>query len=162
MDSNAPAPVSGHAPSPEEFSWSDAFLLGYGPMDETHREFVACVRAMLDAPDADFAAALDAFADHAERHFAEEREWMTSTEFPAAGCHADEHDAVMRSVQEVQRMLASGEATVEVGRSLARELVRWFPGHADYMDAPLSHWMVKRSHGGKPVVLRRNLNVQAA
>ena len=44
----------------------------------------------------------------------------------------------------------------ERGRSLARALADWFPGHADYMDAALSHWMAKRSYGGKPLVFRRD------
>jgi hemerythrin len=45
-----------------------------------------------------------------------------------------------------------------IARSLAEELARWFPGHADYMDAPLSQWMVKRRHGGAPVVIKRNVS----
>ncbi|MBS0552175.1 MAG: hemerythrin, partial [Proteobacteria bacterium] len=44
---------------------------------------------------------------------------------------------------------------VEVGRDLARALVDWFPGHADYMDSALANWMVKRAHDGSPLVLRR-------
>ena len=32
----------------------------------------------------------------------------------------------------------------------------WFPGHADYLDSALSHWMFKRRFGGKPMVLRRD------
>lgn len=142
-----------------DFRWRDAFLLGYGPMDDTHREFVDCVRAMLDAEDNEFLAALDAFAAHAERHFEEERAWMLDTRFPTADCHIDEHAAVLTSVREVREALAAGE-DVELGRSLARELVKWFPGHADYLDAALSHWMVKRAHGGKPVVFRRDLGLQ--
>ena len=147
-------PVFGHTPSAEAFAWDDAFLLGHSGMDHTHREFVHCVRAMLDAPDAHFAAALAAFAEHAAQHFGEEDEAMRASAFPASDCHAQEHAAVMQSVTDVREALANGR-DVAVGRGLARELVRWFPGHADYMDAALAHWLVKRSHGGAPVVLRR-------
>ena len=28
---------------PAEFTWNDSYLLGYGPMDDTHREFVEVV-----------------------------------------------------------------------------------------------------------------------
>ena len=55
------------------FPWTDTYLLGYTPMDETHREFVQIVDAMLACPDAEFAAHMESFATHAERHFAEER-----------------------------------------------------------------------------------------
>lgn len=150
-----------HAPEPEDFAWSDAFLLGYIPMDETHREFVDCVRAVLDAPDDGVPAALEAFEAHAVRHFDEEREWMQGTAFPAADCHIDEHEAVLKSVREVRQALADG-TPAELARDLARELVRWFPGHADYLDSALSQWMVKRQHGGAPVVLRRGLATGAA
>lgn len=143
---------------PTPFVWTDAYALGYPQMDATHHEFVTTVNAMLVAADADFAAALDAFAEHAERHFAQEAEWMTKTDFPAAECHMEEHDAVMKSVRQVQELIKSGhERGIEIGHSLAEELVKWFPGHADYLDSALSQWMVKKSHGGVPVVIRRNI-----
>jgi hemerythrin len=137
------------------FPWTDTYLLGYTPMDETHREFVQIVDAMLACPDAEFAAHMASFATHAERHFAEEKQWMESTEFPARECHIDEHTAVLASVRQVQEVVAKGD--VEEGRRLAGALKDWFPGHADYMDSALSHWMAKKSWGGKPVVLRRNV-----
>jgi len=141
-------------PSLPPFPWTDQFLLGYGPMDATHREFVDLVAALLSAPDADLGRHLDAFAVHAQRHFDEERGWMESTAFPATQCHIDEHDAVLKSVHEVRDLLAGG-GHADTCRALAQELVRWFPGHADYMDAALAQWMVKKRMGGIPVVLKR-------
>lgn len=123
-------------------------------MDATHREFVDLVAALLSAPDDDLPRHLDAFAVHAECHFAEERGWMESTAFPATQCHIDEHDAVLKSVYEVRDLLAGG-GHGHTCRALAQELVRWFPGHADYMDAALAQWMVKKRVGGIPVVLKR-------
>ena len=97
---------------------------------------------------------LAAFEEHAVAHFEQEERWMQDTSFPAAQCHAGEHAAVLRSVREVAQMLRDG-AACQVARELAEALAGWFPGHADYMDAALSHWMSKRTHGGLPVVLRR-------
>src|SRR3954468_16476715 len=121
------------------FAWNDMFLLGYGPMDDTHREFVDIVNALLSAPEAELPGHLEAFARHAESHFEQEREWMESTEFPARGCHIDEHNAVMKSVRDVQEIVAKGD--LAEARALAKALADWFPGHADYMDSALSHWM---------------------
>jgi hemerythrin len=146
-----------------EFAWTDALLLGYAPMDNTHREFVEIVTAMLGASDNDFAKHLDAFRIHAEAHFEQERDWMAASGFPAMDCHVDEHNAVLKSVYEVKQYLAISAdqkertAAVGAGRRLAEELVRWFPGHADYMDASLAQWMVKQRTGGTPVVLRRGI-----
>jgi hemerythrin len=140
---------------PAPFAWTDAYLLGYQPMDETHREFVEIVDAMLAADDADFAALLDRFVLHATDHFERERIWMEGSAFPATECHVDEHGAVMHSVEQVKAVVATGN--VAEGRRLAAELAKWFPGHADYMDASLAQWMVKQSTGGKPIVLRRGV-----
>ena len=145
-------------PSAEDFSWTDAYLLGYPPMDDTHREFVEIVGALLGADDTAVAGHLETFARHAEAHFSQEHEWMETTAFPAMQCHVDEHNAVMKSVREVQQIVAAGD--VAQGRSLATALADWFPGHADYMDSALAHWMSKKKHGGKPVVLRRNLGLR--
>jgi hemerythrin len=66
----------------------------------------------------------------------------------------------MQSVREVMERVEAGE--LHHARSLAAELARWFPGHADYLDSALAHWMVKRRHGGKPVVLRRSSAAKGA
>jgi len=55
----------------------------------------------------------------------------------------------------VQAMLASGRAGAPLVHDLAQHLLAWFPGHADHMDSALAQWMVRRQHGGAPVVLRR-------
>lgn len=148
------------ANSNAHFTWSDRFLIGHEAMDATHREFVDIVGAMLSAPDNDLGRLLCTFAAHAERHFEEERASMLATDFPAAQCHIDEHDAVLASVHEVRALMAAGghEATC---RALARELSHWFSGHADYMDASLAQWLVKKRTGGIPVVLRRTKSLSA-
>lgn len=135
--------------------WSDALVLGYGPLDARHEEFVAVVAALQQAGDAELPQRLADVAAHLHAHFDEEDAWMTETGFPARDCHVDEHAAVLRSLEQVQALLASGDGSE--CRRFAQELARWFPGHADYMDAALAHWMCKRRLGGKPVVLRRRI-----
>lgn len=138
-----------------DLAWSDALLLGYGPMDARHEEFVVVVAALRAAGPHEWAASLAAVAEHLQAHFDEEDRWMTESGFPARDCHADEHAAVLHSVRQVQALLERGDGS-ECQR-LADELARWFPGHADYMDAALAHWMCKRRLGGKPIVLRRGV-----
>jgi hemerythrin len=136
------------------FAWEDRYLLGHTPMDETHREFVALVDALLTVADEALPAALEAFARHAEAHFAQEDGWMEAEDFPARDCHIDEHAKVLASVNEVREQVAAGER--EIVRELAVALKDWFPGHADYMDSALSTWLVKRAHAGKPLIFRRD------
>ena len=137
------------------FTWNDSYLLGYGPMDDTHREFVEVVNGLLTCSDAEVGAQLEAFARHAEAHFAEEDAWMERTDFPPKDCHIGEHAAVLGSVRQVLELVRQGD--VAEGRRLAAALADWFPGHAFHLDSALAHWMVKRSFGGKPVVVRRNV-----
>jgi hemerythrin len=145
------------------FDWDDAYLLGHPAMDETHREFVTCIDALLKADDDTLPAALDALTGHALRHFDDERAWMDSggpgNEFPARDCHVDEHEKVLASLREVQESVAGGER--QIARELGQALKDWFPGHTDYMDSALSQWLCKRAFGGKPLVLKR-LNLKSA
>jgi hemerythrin len=142
----------------EAFIWSDKFILGYRPIDETHEEFVDLVRQMEGAADPDLPPLLALFAQHAKAHFDLENKLMVETEFPPRDCHIDEHAAVMKSIEEVLDLVNHGQYAY--GRSLIDELIRWFPSHADHLDSALAHWMCKRSLGGKPVVLRRNLQLR--
>lgn len=138
----------------EGFGWSDRYLLGQAVMDDTHREFVNCVDALLRATDAQVPEALAAFVRHAEAHFKQEDDWLGSPDFPGGGeCHIEEHDKVLRAARDVQRLV--GEGNVNVARAYGRALAEWFPGHADYMDSALAAWLVKRSHNGRPLVFRR-------
>lgn len=146
----------GSSATDNPLAWSDAFLLGYGPMDDTHREFVAVVSALIDASGEQVAPCFADVEKHLRDHFNAEDRWMVETDFPPRDCHIDEHAAVLKSLDEVKQRLAVGDhATV---RDFALELAKWFPGHADYLDSALSHWMSKLRTGGKPIVLRRKLS----
>lgn len=139
-----------------QLDWSDELLIGHGGMDDTHREFVELVNVLLAAPDSDLERALEAFAQHAVEHFGEEDRLMRTTKFPPADCHIDEHAKVLESVRQVQRLLVEENDTDQV-RSLARALADWFPSHVSHLDSALAAWVVKKAHGGAPLVLRRNV-----
>ena len=53
--------------------------------------------------------------------------------------------------------IAPGMYSYQSGLDAAEHLLAWFPGHADYLDSALAHWMCKQRLGGKPVVLRRGV-----
>jgi len=145
--------------APQTFPWNDNYALGYPPMDDTHREFVTVVDGLMSADPTGLPAAIAAVVAHLEAHFAQEAEWMNGTDFPAAGCHIDEHDAVLKSAHQVQALLADGVTPEKAAKakSFGQALVDWFPGHADYLDSALSQWMVKRVYGGAPIVLHRDV-----
>ena len=134
------------------FTWSDAFEVGHAEMDASHREFVSCVDALLRAPDGQLAGRLEAFAEHAKRHFAEEDEAMRRGAYNAGGCHVEEHAAVLTSLDDVQLALREGRPAVV--RAFAEALADWFPEHARVMDLGLARWMAQQRLGGAPILIR--------
>jgi len=134
------------------------FLLGYPQMDAVHQEFVAILGRMDVAPDAALPALLEELAAHTRTHFEMENTWMVDSAFPPRECHIDEHAAVMQSIDDVRQLLERGDTAV--CRRLVRELIRWFPSHADHLDSALAHWISKQRTGGKPVVLRRGVSLR--
>jgi hemerythrin len=143
--------------SDSSFAWSDARLLGYKPMDDTHKEFFDVAFRLVICDSGNAEAALAAFESHAVSHFGQEEDWMHSTAFPATNCHVEEHAAVLKSTRELRAALMEGRAGVGLVHDFAIHLFQWFPGHADYLDSALAAWMSKKTYGGKPVVLRRKL-----
>jgi hemerythrin len=135
------------------FAWRDELVLGHPSMDATHREFVDCVDRLLRADDARLGAALDDFERHARRHFADEDDDMRASQYDAAGCHIDEHAAVLASLAQVRDMLSRGRP--DVVRAFARELARWFPEHVQVMDQGLARWLAQQRLGGAPIAIRR-------
>lgn len=145
-------------PPADAMHWSDEYLLGYGPMDTVHEEFVGLLARLQSANDAALPALLDQLAEHCTHHFEMENGWMVASEFPPRECHIDEHAAVLQSVHEVQGLLAQGD--VAICRDLVAQLADWFPSHADHLDSALAHWLTKKRLGGKPVVVRRGLKLR--
>jgi hemerythrin len=92
--------------------WKSEYASGYAPMDEDHREFLDCVGTLMTCDDADLPSALDAFSNHAISHFGEEDRLMATNAYPSAGCHVEEHAAVLGSLAEVQQALTRGNSSV--------------------------------------------------
>ena len=127
------------------YPWTPELALGEERMDQTHREFVALVDAVLTAPDAEMLERMDALAAHTEAHFAQELAWMEQTDFPPIGCHTHEHDQVLSIMHEARNYVAEGNT--RVGRVLAEELARWFEGHVQTMDGMLAQWLLRGADG---------------
>lgn len=141
----------------QALAWSDAMLLGHGPIDAAHQEFVEVVNALAHCSPDTAAVCLQDLEAHIHSHFATEKAWMEKTDFPAAECHIDEHERVIDAVQKVNAKLCLGELGLADVRRLAQALADWFPAHAAYMDSALSAWINKKTYGGAPVVLRRDM-----
>lgn len=142
-------------PASAEPRFGDHLLVGHAAMDREHRAFADDLHALQQADDTGFAAALQQLTVHLQVHFALEEQLIDAHRFPAGACHAEEHRKVLASLAEVQALVAQGD--IAIGRELADALADWFPGHAENMDGALAIWVSRKTHGGAPVVLRRDL-----
>jgi len=126
-------------------AWTDALVLKQPVLDRTHEEFVNLLNgygAALDRGD----DALPAFREllaHTEAHFAMEEAWMARLGFEAQNCHASQHAMVLNVMREVVRY-ATELGDREPLAIVRGELTRWFPSHAEMMDAALVSTMQER------------------
>jgi hemerythrin-like metal-binding protein len=116
--------------------WSDALALDLPAMDDTHREFVDLLAAVNAAPDDGLLACWSALIEHTDDHFGREDAWMLATQFASSNCHSMQHKVVLQVLREGLKRGEAGE--LGVIRQMARELVLWFPHHAQAMDASLA------------------------
>ena len=121
--------------------WTERLNSNYLPMDETHQEFVTLCAALSEDKPETYLDRLDALISHSIAHFEQESQWMEENNFPPAGCHRREHDAVLEVMTEVRRRVELGEA--DLGQRLAEEMPLWFEHHVDTMDNMLAQFMLK-------------------
>ena len=121
--------------------WSDLWLVGLKKLDDEHQGFVNLIQSMQQATLDELVLLLDQFELTARSHFDLENRMMEDTQFPPRECHIDEHNAVLKSVTEVQALLKQG--LNPVAEDLVKELAKWFPAHVIHLDSALSHWMNK-------------------
>jgi hemerythrin-like metal-binding protein len=119
-----------------ELTWSDALSLDLAAMDDTHREFVALLAEVAEAPDGRLLAAWAALVAHTDEHFGQEDRWMQAARFASGNCHSTQHQVVLNVMREGLALGLAGK--LEAIRRLAHELAIWFPQHAQSMDAALA------------------------
>ena len=127
-------------------TWNDSLTLQQPRMDSTHAEFVqhlATLESALNAPLPAIDAALAALLTHTEDHFAQEERWMAALGFAAENCHAYQHAHVLQVLRDVNRLWLT-EGDLNLVRQLVGELAKWFPVHAQSMDAGLAMTMAQR------------------
>jgi hemerythrin-like metal-binding protein len=143
-----------NTPKTGGFHWRDEFTLGHADIDAMHHEFSDVLNQLLLSDDDELADTLDAFLEHAHRHFEQEARQMRETRYSGASCHLEEHGAVLASGEQVRLLLEAGNR--HEARRYATELARWFPKHSDEMDRSLAHWLLtRRADGRLPVKIIR-------
>ena len=121
-------------------TWSDDLVLNMDKMDQTHREFVDMLAATETAPDDKLIDSFIALIAHTEEHFSGENQWMEDVDFGPGGCHADEHEMILKVMREALRR-GQVDGNLPLVRQLTGEIGVWFDGHAKSMDAVLAMYL---------------------
>jgi hemerythrin-like metal-binding protein len=116
--------------------WSEALSLDLPVMDETHREFVDMLAAVIHAPQEQQLDLWNQVLEHTRDHFGREDDWMIKTRFSSCQCHSGQHHVVLQVMQEIGERAAKGE--MHLLADLSKELGQWFVQHAQSMDAALA------------------------
>ena len=116
--------------------WTGALVLGFDPMDNPHRIFVALLAQAQTADDANLTSSWQAVIEHTQRHFACENRWMRESHFANATNHGLQHRVVLNVMREGLALAQAGD--IQALRAMAHELASWFVKHTQSLDAALA------------------------
>lgn len=110
--------------------------LNMDEMDDSHREFISQVAALIAASDGEFPPLFQVLINHTREHFIAEGRLMREAKYPGLGVHESEHHRVLGELQQLNRSLKRGH--LPLVRAYVREgLPEWFENHLSMMDAAL-------------------------
>ncbi|MBI5007982.1 MAG: hemerythrin [Nitrosomonadales bacterium] len=117
--------------------WDEAHhKLGMPEMDETHREFISQVAALIAASDRDFPLLFQLLVNHTRTHFLAEGQLMRASKYRGLPEHEAEHHRVLGELQQLNRSLKRGH--LPLVRAYVKEgLPEWFDTHLAMMDSAL-------------------------
>ena len=123
--------------SEHQVEWDDArHALGMDEMDDTHREFIAQLAALIAASNPEFPALFQALVNHTPVHFTAEGQLMRTSKYKGLPEHESEHQRVLGELQQLNRTLKRGH--LPLVRAYVKEgLPEWFDTHLAMMDAAL-------------------------
>jgi hemerythrin-like metal-binding protein len=123
--------------SKHQAKWDELLhTLGIDEMDESHRDFIQQVGALIEASDAEFPSLFQALVTHTREHFVIEGKLMRDAKYPGLGVHEGEHHRLLGELQQLNRSLKRGR--LPLVRAYVREgLPEWFDIHLRMMDGAL-------------------------
>jgi hemerythrin-like metal-binding protein len=123
--------------SKHQAQWDEArHTLGMDEIDNTHREFISQVAALITASNAEFPALFQALVNHTREHFTAEGVLMRASKYRGIPEHEGEHHRVLGELQQLNRSLKRGH--LPLVRAYVKEgLPEWFDTHLAMMDGAL-------------------------
>ena len=126
--------------------WTDDLSVGYGLIDEQHKELFArynkLIQACKEGSGRDsISSMLDFMVEYVKQHFAEEEWAMKQYNYPDRKEHVLQHEELFEKVNEVYAELKQNGASVSVVTSINHTLLNWLLNHVKKSDARLGRFL---------------------
>ena len=126
--------------------WTEQLSVGYGLIDQQHKELFVRYNSLLDACKEGkgretIIPVLDFMVEYVTRHFAEEEEFMERYNYPEKDEHVRQHKELFRHVNEVYEELQEKGATVAVITSINHTMFNWLLRHVKQTDVKLGRYL---------------------
>lgn len=131
-------------------TWTEDLAVGYGLIDEQHKELFSRFNSLLQACKegkgrTTMVPLLEFLADYVTSHFAEEERFMQRYAFPERDEHLRQHRELIRHVEEVRRELQENGATILVTATISQTLLEWLLKHVKQTDVKLGRFLAART-----------------
>lgn len=123
--------------TPELFVWSDSYSIGIQEVDEQHQVLVSLLNQLHTAilehhGKTTSREILDRLAEYTRTHFLLEESLMRLTHYPGFDIHKQQHEDLMKQVQDLQHKLDAENATITF--ELLHFLKGWLAQHINESD----------------------------
>ena len=128
------------------FTWTEELSVGYGLIDEQHKELFSRYNDLLNACKEGkgreaIIPVLDFMIEYVTRHFAEEEQFMKQYDYPEMNEHINEHKELFKHVNAVYKELQDKGATVSVITSINHSMCSWLIRHVKQTDVKLGRFL---------------------
>lgn len=130
--------------------WTEDLSVGYGLIDEQHKELFSRYNALLSECKEGkgrevITPVLDFLVEYVKEHFNEEEKFMAQYDFPGREEHVSQHRELAAHVSDVYKELQEKGATVAVVTAINHTLFNWLLRHVKGCDKELGRFLVQNA-----------------
>ncbi len=134
-------------------AWSPELSVGWGDLDDQHREIVRAIGQVQDrigASDSGGAGtALGVLLDAVLRHFSAEEALMERWSYPERTAHKRSHDLFLHDLMALVQEHREDGITPEIAEWAQGRVPEWFTFHIQTNDTPLGRFLASRHPLGR-------------
>jgi len=136
-------------------TWTDDLAVGFGRIDEQHRELFARYNELVEEcmtgrGRQSLAPMLDFLTGYAAEHFAEEERIMELYAYPGSDRHRQEHEEFYERIAAIRIDLQLNGPSAALVSAITHSLVDWLVRHVRQVDVQLGKFLADHATGPGP------------